>query len=123
MSKYQNRKVTVEGITFDSKKEANRYRELLLLERAGAITELKRQVRFQLLPPVYDEYERYSDKTGKRLKNGRRCVEKGVVYVADFTYRQGLAKVVEDVKGHRTKEYILKRKMMRYFYGIELKEI
>lgn len=123
MSKYQNRKVTVDGITFDSRKEANRYRELLLLERAGAISGLKRQVRFQLLPAVYEEYERYSEKTGKQLVNGRRCVERAVWYVADFVYQQDGKTIVEDAKGFRTKEFILKRKMMRFVHGIVVKEI
>jgi hypothetical protein len=123
MSKYHSKKVTVDGITFDSKREANRYRELLLLERAGAISHLKRQVRFPLLPAVYEEYERYSKVSGKRLTNGRRCIERAVFYVADFCYTQDGKPIVEDVKGHRTKEYILKRKMMRFFHGIEVKEI
>ena len=122
MSKYHSKKVTVDGITFDSRKEANRYKELSLLEKAGTISNLRRQVRYQLLPPAWEEYERYSDKTGKRLKNGRRCVEKGVTYVADFVYRRGLETIVEDCKGHRTREYIIKKKLMRYFYGIEVQE-
>lgn len=122
MSKYHSKKITVNGITYDSKKEAKRHAELLLLERGGAITGLQRQVRFTLLPAHYEAYERYG-KDGKRLKDGRRCVERAVFYVADFTYKQDGELVVEDVKGIRTKEYILKRKMLLYFRGIKIREI
>lgn len=123
MSKYHSKKVTVDGIAFDSRKESKRYKELLLLERAGAISLLGRQVRFELFPAVYEEYERYSEKTGKRLKNGRRCVERAVYYIADFVYQKDGKTIVEDAKGFKTKEYVLKRKMMRHILGIEVKEI
>lgn len=121
-SKYHSKKITVDGITFASQKEAIRWRELSLLERAGAITELKRQVKFLLLPAHYEAFERYG-KNGRRLKDGQRCVERAVFYVADFTYKQDGELVVEDVKGVRTKEYILKRKMLYHFHGIEVKEV
>lgn len=125
MSKYHSRKVTRNGITFDSKREANRHSELLLLERAGAITELQRQVRFTLLPAHYEAYERFG-KNGQRLKDGQRCVERAVVYVADFVYRdKNGALVVEDVKSPatKTKDYVIKRKLLFHFYGIKIKEV
>ena len=121
-SKYHAKKVTHNGITYDSKKEANRHAELLLLERGGAISELQRQVKFTLLPAHYENYARYG-KDGKPLKDGQRCVERAVFYVADFVYRQDGALIVEDVKGIRTKEYILKRKMMLHFHGIKIREV
>lgn len=122
MRKYGNKKITVDGVTFDSKKEYLRWCELRLLERAGRITDLQRQVKYELIPAQYEEFERYS-KTGKRLKNGRRCVEKECSYIADFVYTEDGQTVVEDTKGFRTEAYIIKRKMMLYFHGIRIHEI
>lgn len=69
MSKYHSKKITVDGETFDSKKEYRRYRELLLLERAGLITNLQRQVKFLLIPAQYEHFPRFG-KNGKPLKPG-----------------------------------------------------
>ena len=110
MSKYGNRKIFADGQSFDSLKEYRRWRELKLLERAGEIGLLRRQVPFDLLPAQYD------DRTGK-------LIERGVRYVADFVYQTDGFTVVEDTKGMRTKEYILKRKMMLYFHGIRIQEV
>lgn len=108
MSKYRSRKVVVDGITFDSKKEAKRFCELSLLERAGKITDLRRQVRFELIP-------------SQRI-NGK-VVERAVHYVADFAYRENGLTVVEDTKGFKTKDYIIKRKLMLHFFGIRIREV
>lgn len=123
MSKYHSKKTVVDGIEFHSKKEANRWKELLLLERAGVISDLRRQVLFELIPAYYEEYERYSPKTGKRLQNGRKCVERGVMYVADFVYMKDGKNVVEDTKGVRTTDYIIKRKLMRHIHGVSITEV
>lgn len=123
MSKYHSKKTVVDGIEFHSKKEANRWKELLLLERAGVISNLRRQVLFELIPAYYEEYERYSPKTGKRLQNGRKCVERGVMYVADFVYMKDGKNVVEDTKGVRTTDYIIKRKLMRHIHGVSITEV
>lgn len=111
MSKYNSKKTVVDGKTFDSKKEANRYQELLLLEKAGVIKNLSRQVKFVLIPSQRDE-------------NGK-VVERECSYKADFTYEEegGIKTVVEDVKGFRTKEYIIKRKLMLWQYGIRIREV
>lgn len=122
MSKYYSKKVTIGGRTFDSRKEAARYQELSLLQKAGAISGLELQKRFELIPAQYEAYARYG-KNGQRLKDGRRCVEKAVFYVADFTYYRDGVLVVEDTKGFRTKDYILKRKMLLYFHGIKIHEV
>ena len=114
MSKYHSKKITRDGITYDSIKEYRRHTELLLPERAGAIQELKRQVKFELLPAQYEE------SNGK--KRGK-CLERAVHYVADFVYIENGVQIVEDTKGFKTKDYILKRKMMLYFHGIRIKEI
>lgn len=125
-NKYKNKKtVTSDGIKHDSKKEAARWVELQLLERSGEITELRRQVEYPLLPPQYESYKRFS-KDGKPLKDGIRLIERGVSYVADFVYKDKDGNlVVEDTKSPatRTKEYILKRKMVLYFKGIQIVEI
>ena len=124
-SKYKNRKVvTAEGV-FDSVHEYQRYLELKIMERAGRISDLQRQVKYELLPAIYETYERYSEKTGKRLKNGRKLIEHGVSYVADFVYKdlETGQTVVEDAKGVRTDDYIIKRKMMLRFHGIKIREV
>jgi hypothetical protein len=127
MSKYHSRKITKDGVTFDSRKEYKRYCELSLLERGGAITELQRQVKFELIPAQYESFPRYSDKTGKRLKDGRRCIELAVSYYADFVYIDAKTgeKIVEDTKGMptRTSDYIIKRKLMLWVHGIRIKEV
>lgn len=109
MSKYNSKQTVVDGQKFDSKKEARRYQELLLLEKAGEIKNLSRQVKFVLIPSQRDE-------------NGK-VVERECSYKADFTYEEGIKTVVEDVKGYRTKEYIIKRKLMLYQYGIRIREV
>lgn len=126
-NKYGNRKITRDGQTFDSLKEYRRYTELLLLERAGAIQGLERQVAFELIPAQYEEvytgeyYKRGEHKGEPKMK--RTLVERPVVYIADFVYYEGGEKTVEDTKGFKTPEYIIKRKMMRYLLGFKIKEL
>lgn len=122
-SKYGARKTVVDGIVFDSRKEARRYSELLLLQKAGAIHGLERQKKFVLIPAQYERYERISEKTGKQLAEGRRCVEKECAYIADFVYWENGKMIVEDTKGVRTKDYIIKRKLMLWLLKIRIKEV
>ena len=85
-SKYYNVKTrALDGTVFDSHKEARRWDELLLLQRAGKISDLQRQVRYELIPAQYETIERYG-KDGRRLKDGVRLLERKVDYVADFVY-------------------------------------
>ena len=124
-SKYYNVKTkTTDGLVFDSTKEARRWGQLLLLQKAGKITSLQRQVKYELLPAQYETFERFS-KRGVRLKDGQRLVERKVEYVADFTYTNTETgeNVVEDAKGMRTKDYIIKRKLMYAVHGIRIKEV
>lgn len=102
MSKYQSKKTIVDGITFDSKREAQRYCELKMLEKAGKIVNLELQFSFQLQPPY--------------RKNGKTI--RAINYIADFVYQdaRSLKIVVEDVKGFKTKEYLLKKKLFEYKY-------
>lgn len=126
MNKYKNNvTITSDGIKHDSQKEANRWCELKLLERAGKISQLDRQVEFELIPAMYESYERFG-KNGQRLKDGVRLIERSCNYVADFVYvDEDGHKVVEDTKSMatKTKDYILKRKMMLYFHGIKIREV
>ena len=118
-SKYGNKKVVQDGITFDSKREAKRYRELLLLEQAGEISDIQRQVKFVLIPE-----QREPDTVGSRggIHKGK-LIEREVSYIADFVYRKNGALVVEDTKGFRTPDYIIKRKLMLWVHGIRIQEI
>lgn len=99
--------MTVNGITFDSRKEENRWMELVLLERAGKISNLETQVKFELIP-------------SQRIDG--KVVERAVHYKADFAYLENGQKIVEDTKGFKTPEYIIKRKLMLYVHGIKVKE-
>lgn len=124
-SKYYNIKTRAsDGKVFDSLKEARRYEQLLLLLKANVITDLKTQVKFELIPAQYETYERYS-KRGERLKDGERCVEKACDYYADFVYTDTETgeTIVEDTKGVKTKDYIIKRKLMYAVHGIKIKEV
>ena len=97
---------------------------MLLLQKAGKVTSLQRQVKYELIPAQYETYERYSKK-GNKLKDGHRLIERKVEYVADFTYTDTETgeNVVEDAKGMRTKDYIIKRKLMYAVHGIRIKEV
>lgn len=108
MSKYLNKKTVIDGITFDSKKEARRYSELKLLERAGRIDTLTLQPKFTLIP-------------SQRRADGK--AERPVVYIGDFMYRENGQFVVEDVKGFKTPDYIIKRKLLLQVHGITVKEL
>lgn len=108
-NKYQNKKVSIDGIVFDSTKEANRYKELRLLESAGEIKDLRMQVKYELQPKFIID--------GKTIR--------AINYLADFVYYDCDQKceVVEDVKGFRTEVYKLKKKMFEYKYRIKIIEI
>ena len=110
--KYRNQKVTIDGITFDSKREAQRYAELQALASRNLIEDLRHQVPFELAPGV-----RFSNE--KRAKPALR-------YVADFAYRLDGRLVVEDVKSAITAKaaaYRIKRHLMMAVHGIEVKEV
>lgn len=100
-NKYHAQKTELDGITFDSRKEANRYALLKQQERFGLIKDLQRQVPFELQPA-------YTDNQGKKIR--------AITYVADFVYNEDGEMVVEDTKGFKTKEYQIKRKLFGYKY-------
>lgn len=102
-NKYGNKKTVIDGITFDSAKEARRYSELKLMQRAGAISDLKIQPRFELIPSF--------KKNGKAFRKTE--------YVADFSYMENGIEIVEDVKSEITRKdptYRLKRKLLHFRY-------
>ena len=118
-NKYGNKKITIGGETFDSSKEYRRFCELKLLQRAKKISDLQRQVEFVLIPT-----QREPDVIGPRggVKPGK-LLEKECTYYADFVYiNEKGEKVVEDTKGFKTKDYIIKRKLMLYVHGIRIIE-
>lgn len=100
-SKYKNVKTEVDGVVYDSAREAKRHGELQLMERVGQISNLRRQVSYE-------------------LKVGGVLVAK---YIADHVYDEGGAEVVEDSKGIRTRDYAIKRKLMKALYGIAIREV
>ena len=103
MNKYHAKPTFVDGRRFASRKEAGRYCELRLLERAGQIRDLQTQVPFELIP---------------KTRYGR-----AVRYVADFVYWEGDRKIVEDAKGVRTPVYKLKKRLMAELLSIEITEV
>ena len=118
--KYHNKRVEYQGKVFDSLKERRRYCELLLLQKQGIISDLRLQVPYELIPAIYEDVEK---QLKTKVKIVSRCVQRAVTYVADFVYTQDGKTIVEDTKGFRTKEYELKKKMMRALLGITIKEI
>lgn len=115
-SKYHSHKVTTEEGTFDSKKEYQRWLELKDMEQKGLISNLQRQVTYNLLPKQI--------LLTPRIKRGRKQkIELPVTYTADFVYTQAGEEIVEDTKGMYTDAYILKRKMMKFLLDIEIKEV
>ena len=123
-SKYGSNKAVVDGITFDSKKEAKRYSELKLLQRAGEISDLQIQVKFVLIPA-----QREPDSAGKRggvIKGA--LIERECSYIADFVYKDKKGDLhVEDVKGYKNGAayniFKIKRKLMLYVHKIRVEEV
>ncbi len=110
-TKYGNRRTYVGTELFDSQHEADRYVELTLLQKAGEITDLRRQVPYELIPEIR------SKKTGK-------VISRKTTYIADFVYTNQDGKtVVEDAKGYRTEVYNLKKKLMLWRHGILVREV
>lgn len=112
-SKYGNKKVTYDGIEFDSKKEARRYAQLLILKRGGNITDLQTQVPYELVPN-----QKIDGKTAR-----------GVKYIADFVYYdlEKQQQVVEDVKGYKRGSayqiFQIKKKLMKFIHNIDVREV
>lgn len=127
-NKFGNNSHTVDGITFQSSREARRYIELKVLLRAGEISDLELQKKYELIPAQYEYistgevYVRGPNKGKPKLK--KKCVEEAVNYYADFVYKDNKTGkvIVNDAKGYRTEKYIIKRKLMLYIYNIKILE-
>lgn len=117
-NKYNARKVAVDGISFDSVREARRYKELKLMQQAGKISDLRLQVSFELVPALYENSgEVYTKGERKGQPKQGKCIEHAVTYKADFVYTEDGRQIVEDAKGMPTKDYIIKRKLFKQLYG------
>lgn len=118
-SKYGNRKVKHDGEWFDSQRELDRWLELRLLERAGVIHALRRQVKYVLIPE-----QREPDTIGPRggVRRGK-LIERERSYWADFVYERDGQTVVEDAKGFKTDVYLLKKALLLHTYGIRIQEV
>ena len=128
--KYGSKKTILDGISFDSKKEANRWAELKILEKAGKIEDLRRQVKFVLIPAQYeDSTEVYQRGANKGKPKRGKLLEHECAYIADFVYRvvETDRTTVEDVKGCKVSKaydiFVIKRKLMLERYGIKIKEV
>ena len=113
------------GITFDSKHEMERYRDLYLLQKAGDIKNLRTQVAFMLIPEQREtSHELYKAGPHKGEKKPGKLIERKCEYIADFVYTNKDGEcVVEDAKGMHTKEYLIKRKLMLYMHKIRVVEV
>ena len=111
MSKYNSRKTTVDGITFDSKKEARRYLVLKQMEQDGEIKNLRLQVPVELIPSF------------EIMVDGKKRKRRPITYIADFVYYKNDEKVIEDVKGLRTPVYNIKKKLFEYRYHETIREV
>lgn len=128
--KYGSKKTILDGIAFDSKKEANRWAELKILEKAGKIEDLRRQVKFVLIPAQYeDSTEVYQRGVNKGKPKRGKLLEHECAYVADFVYRvvETDQTTVEDVKGCKMSKaydiFVIKRKLMLERYKIRIREV
>lgn len=124
-NKFGNHKVTIDGIRFDSRKEARFYLFLKEAEKKGEISDLRLQVPYELIPAIYEDQVIHLKTKDKTVT---KCVQKAVHYVADFVYRETETgnEAVVDVKSGITRKhpvYLLKKKMMRAFKGIDIIEV
>jgi hypothetical protein len=119
-NKYNARTYKVGNEVLHSRKELRRYEELLLLEKAGQIHNLRREVKYLLIPSQRETIW----KNGKPRQG--KVIERECAYIADFVYDENGQTIVEDVKGGsatKTDTYVIKRKLMLYVHGIRIREV
>lgn len=124
-SKYHNRKVVVDGIEFDSKKESQRYLVLKQAQNNGVISELTLQPKFELIPAIKETYVKHLKTKDKVCE---RTVQLSTTYIADFSYMKDGLRIVEDVKAspHSAaldKVFLIKEKLFRYLFGYSIKRV
>ena len=123
-SKYNARKVWIDGIKFDSQREGEYYLLYKEMEAKGEISDLRLQVPYTLLPKITEEYEEIKHlKTKDKMVRKERVIQNATTYKADFVFTKDGEEMVVDVKGRRTKEYELKKKMMFALLGIRITEV
>lgn len=123
-SKYNAKKVWIDGIKFDSQREGEYYLLYKEMEAKGEISDLRLQVPFTLLPKITEEYEEIKRlKTKDKVVKKERVIQNATTYKADFVFTKDGEEMVVDVKGRRTKEYELKKKMMFALLGIRITEV
>lgn len=124
-NKYNAKKIEADGQMFDSKKEKARYELLKYAEKIGSIRDLERQVRYELEPPVVEEYE---EQLKTKVVKKTRTIQRGIYYTCDFQYKLDGQLVVEDVKSSPAqakldKAYQIRKKLLFARHGIRIKEV
>lgn len=124
-TKYNNKKVVIDNIEFDSKKEGQRYLVLRDAEARGEISELKLQPKFELIPSIKEDYIKHL-KTKDKIET--RTVQLAITYKADFQYKKNDKVVVEDVKASPKmasldKAFLIKEKLFRWKFGFSIKRV
>ena len=124
-SKYRNKKVEVEGIIFDSKREGMRYLVLKDAQEKGLISNLELQPKFELIPAIREKYIKHL-KTKDKVET--RTVQLAITYKADFSYDKDGARVVEDVKASPKMAaldnvFLIKEKLFRWKFGFSIKRV
>jgi hypothetical protein len=122
-NKYLNKKVEVDGITFDSRKESQAYIYLKKLQEEGAITNLTLQPKWEILPGIKEKFIKHLKTKDKECE---RTVQLPITYTADFLFEVNGQRVCLDVKPCKSltpQVFFLKKKMMRYFHGIDVIEV
>lgn len=129
-NKYGAKRTEVDGIVFDSKHEATRWCELQMLAKAGEITDLRRQVVYNLIPKQFEDTDDVYKTGSHKGEHKQVMLERAVDYIADFQYRlKDGTLVVEDAKGCSNtadpayRIFTIKRKLMLWIHGIKVKEV
>lgn len=120
-NKYRNEKVTIGDITFDSKREMQRYLVLKEAQDKGVISDLELQPKFELIPAIREKYIKHLKTKDKECE---RTIQLPITYTADFGYVKDGERIIEDIKispALLPKEFTLKVKMMRYFHNIDVR--
>ena len=123
-SKYHAKRVTIDGIKFDSATEGRYYQKYKQMEKDGEIKNLRLQVPYELVPAVYEEVEIVRHlKRGDKITKKKKLTQRPITYIADFVFEQNGKTCVVDVKGKRLPVYLLKKKMMKALKGIDIIEV
>ena len=120
-NKYGNKKLVIDGVTWDSKREYQRWLVLRQAEADGLICKLERQPKFELIPAIKETYVKHLKTKDKVCE---RTAQLPITYTADFSYFKDGVRVIEDVKASKfmlPKEFVLKAKMMKYFHNIDVR--